>query len=225
MKKWAWIFILCIGMSGIIFGIGKGNEQQEVAENEVNIDYVVRPKVALTFDDGPHPEYTPKLLDALKERGVKATFFLIGKNAKVHPEIVKRIADEGHVIGNHTMNHAEITKMSDADAFFEIDENRKLLEGIVGMPIEYMRPPFGAWQKSLENKVNALPVLWSVDPLDWTTENTEEIVRRVIEEVEDDDIILLHDYYKSSVEAAIRIVDILQAEGYDFVSVDELILG
>ncbi len=225
MKKWLWIFILCIGVSGIIFGIGKGNEQREVAKNEVNIDYVIKPKVALTFDDGPHPEYTPKLLDALKERGVKATFFLIGKNAKVHPEIVKRIADEGHVIGNHTMNHVEITKMADADAFLELDENRKLLEGITGMPVEYMRPPFGAWQKSLENKVNALPVLWSVDPLDWTTENTEEVVRRVIEEVEEDDIILLHDYYESSVEAAIRIVDILQAEGYDFVPIDELILG
>ncbi len=225
MKKWLWIFILCIGVSGIIFGIGKGNEQREVAKNEVNIDYVIKPKVALTFDDGPHPEYTPKLLDALKERGVKATFFLIGKNAKVHPEIVKRIADEGHVIGNHTMNHVEITKMADADAFLELDENRKLLEGITGMPVEYMRPPFGAWQKSLENKVNALPVLWSVDPLDWTTENTEEVVRRVIEEVEEDDIILLHDYYESSVEATIRIVDILQAEGYDFVPIDELILG
>ncbi len=225
MKKWLWIFILCIGVSGIIFGIGKGNEQREVAKNEVNIDYVIKPKVALTFDDGPHPEYTPKLLDALKERGVKATFFLIGKNAKVHPEIVKRIADEGHVIGNHTMNHVEITKMADADAFLELDENRKLLEGITGMPVEYMRPPFGAWQKSLENKVNALPVLWSVDPLDWTTENTEEVVRRVIEEVEEDEIILLHDYYESSVEAAIRIVDILQAEGYDFVPIDELILG
>lgn len=225
MKKWLWIFILCIGVSGIIFGIGKGNEQREVAKNEVNIDYVIKPKVALTFDDGPHPEYTPKLLDALKERGVKATFFLIGKNAKVHPEIVKRIADEGHVIGNHTMNHVEITKMTDADAFLELDENRKLLEGITGMPVEYMRPPFGAWQKSLENKVNAMPVLWSVDPLDWTTENTEEVVRRVIEEVEEDEIILLHDYYESSVEAAIRIVDILQAEGYDFVPIDELILG
>ncbi len=225
MKKWLWIFILCIGVSGIIFGIGKGNEQREVAKNEVNIDYVIKPKVALTFDDGPHPEYTPKLLDALKERGVKATFFLIGKNAKVHPEIVKRIADEGHVIGNHTMNHVEITKMADADAFLELDENRKLLEGITGMPVEYMRPPFGAWQKSLENKVNAMPVLWSVDPLDWTTENTEEVVRRVIEEVEEDEIILLHDYYESSVEAAIRIVDILQAEGYDFVPIDELILG
>ena len=225
MKKWLWIFILCIGVSGIIFGIGKGNEQREVAKNEVNIDYVIKPKVALTFDDGPHPEYTPKLLDALKERGVKATFFLIGKNAKVHPEIVKRIADEGHVIGNHTMNHVEITKMADADAFLELDENRKLLEGITGMPVEYMRPPFGAWQKSLENKVNALPVLWSVDPLDWTTENTDEVVRRVIEEVEEDDIILLHDYYERSVEATIRIVDILQAEGYDFVPIDELILG
>ncbi len=225
MKKWLWIFILCIGVSGIIFGIGKGNEQREVAKNAVNIDYVIKPKVALTFDDGPHPEYTPKLLDALKERGVKATFFLIGKNAKVHPEIVKRIADEGHVIGNHTMNHVEITKMADADAFLELDENRKLLEGITGMPVEYMRPPFGAWQKSLENKVNAMPVLWSVDPLDWTTENTEEVVRRVIEEVEEDEIILLHDYYESSVEAAIRIVDILQAEGYDFVPIDELILG
>ena len=66
MKKWLWIFILCIGVSGIIFGIGKGNEQREVAKNEVNIDYVIKPKVALTFDDGPHPEYTPKLLDALK---------------------------------------------------------------------------------------------------------------------------------------------------------------
>ena len=115
--------------------------------------------------------------------------------------------------------------MADADAFLELDENRKLLEGITGMPVEYMRPPFGAWQKSLENKVNALPVLWSVDPLDWTTENTEEVVRRVIEEVEEDEIILLHDYYESSVEAAIRIVDILQAEGYDFVPIDELILG
>ncbi len=225
MKKWLWIFILCIGVSGIIFGIGKGNEQREGGKNEVSTEDVMKAEGALTFDDGAHAEYSPKRLDAVERRGVKPTFFLIGKNAKVHPEIVKRIADEGHVIGNHTMNHVEITKMADADAFLELDENRKLLEGITGMPVEYMRPPFGAWQKSLENKVNALPVLWSVDPLDWTTENTEEVVRRVIEEVEEDEIILLHDYYESSVEAAIRIVDILQAEGYDFVPIDELILG
>ena len=193
MKKWLWIFILCIGVSGIIFGIGKGNEQREVAKNEVNIDYVIKPKVALTFDDGPHPEYTPKLLDALKERGVKATFFLIGKNAKVHPEIVKRIADEGHVIGNHTMNHVEITKMADADAFLELDENRKLLEGITGMPVEYMRPPFGLWQEELEQELNVMPVMWSVDPLDWTTKNVDEIVNKVVTEAGENDIILLHD--------------------------------
>ena len=87
-----------------------------------------------------------------------------------------------------------------------------------------MRPPFGVWQKKLEQEISVIPVLWSVDPLDWTTENTDEIVNKVVTEVKENDIILLHDCYKSSVDAALRIIDILQKEGYEFVTVDEMIL-
>ena len=88
-----------------------------------------------------------------------------------------------------------------------------------------MRPPFGAWQRKLEREIQMLPVLWTIDPLDWTTENQDEIVNKVVTEAEENDIILLHDCYKSSIEAGLRIVDILQEEGFMFVTVDELLLN
>ena len=88
-----------------------------------------------------------------------------------------------------------------------------------------MRPPFGAWQRKLEQEIQMLPVLWTIDPLDWTTENQDEIVNKVVTEAEENDIILLHDCYKSSIEAGLRIVDILQEEGFMFVTVDELLLN
>ena len=96
---------------------------------------------------------------------------------------------------------------------------------ITGEEVEYMRPPFGAWQRDLELKMPVLPVMWTVDPLDWTTENTDEVVNKVVTEAEENDIILLHDCYKSSVEAALRIIDILQREGFEFVTVEELIMN
>ena len=88
-----------------------------------------------------------------------------------------------------------------------------------------MRPPFGSWQRNLEKKLMIIPVLWTVDPLDWTTENVDEIVNKVVTETKENDIILLHDCYNSSVIAALRIVDLLQAEGYQFVTVDKLLLN
>lgn len=183
-----------------------------------------RPRIAVTFDDGPSSKYTEKLLDGLKERGVKASFFLIGKNAKENPEIVKRIYEEGHLIGNHTYDHVQITQLSEEEAIREIQMTDQVISGITGEHVAYMRPPFGAWQKDLELKMEVLPVMWSVDPLDWTTENVEEIVSKVVTDVEEDDIILLHDCYDSSVDAALRIIDHLQKEGYEFVTVDRLLI-
>ena len=186
---------------------------------------VEAPKIALTFDDGPSAAWTPALLDGLKERGVKATFFLIGENADKNPEIVKRMAEEGHLIGNHTYHHVELTKVSENEARLELADTSAAIVRITGKEPEYMRPPFGAWQRKLEQEIRMLPVLWTIDPLDWTTENQDEIVNKVVTEAEENDIILLHDCYKSSVEAGLRIVDILQEEGFVFVTVDELLLN
>ena len=186
---------------------------------------VEAPKIALTFDDGPSAAWTPVLLDGLKERGVKATFFLIGENSDKNPEIVKRMAEEGHLIGNHTYHHVELTKVSENEARLELADTSAVIVRITGKEPEYMRPPFGAWQRKLEREIQMLPELWTIDPLDWTTENQDEIVNKVVTEAEENDIILLHDCYKSSIEAGLRIVDILQEEGFMFVTVDELLLN
>lgn len=193
-------------------------------EQEEKTESAEKPMLALTFDDGPNPTSTPVLLDGLKKRGVKVTFFVIGSNAKKHPDIVKQEAQDGHIVGNHTYNHVEITKVSEEVARKEIMDTSKLVEEITGQPTQYMRPPFGAWQKELEMELEVMPVLWNVDPLDWTTENEDEIVNKVVTDVKENDIILLHDCYISSVNAALRIVDILQKEGYEFVTVEELII-
>lgn len=183
-----------------------------------------RPKIALTFDDGPNTQWTPVLLDGLKERSVKATFFLIGVNIEKddNAKIVRRMQEEGHLIGNHTYHHVELTKVSDKAALKELANTNELIMEITGQPVEYMRPPFGAWQKTLEEKLHVLPVLWTVDPLDWKTSDVDKVVERVVNDVEENDIILLHDCYESSVEAALKIVDILTEQGYEFVTVDEL---
>lgn len=239
MKKWmqgiGLVYILLL-LGVCVPGVAGGNAQNDIGETL----YLIRsenpkkgtdrkteqPKIALTFDDGPNAQYTPLLLDGLKKRGVKATFFLIGKNIETgnNADIVKREWEEGHLLGNHTYNHVEITRVSNDTAYQEIKATNDLISEITGAPVEYMRPPFGLWQKKLEQRIHVLPVMWTVDPLDWATENEDEIVNKVVTEVEENDIILLHDCYKSSVRAALRIVDLLEAEGYQFVTVDELLV-
>ncbi|MDO4343628.1 MAG: polysaccharide deacetylase family protein [Eubacteriales bacterium] len=181
-------------------------------------------RIALTFDDGPHPIYTETLLEGLKERGVKATFFVVGENIPGHEELISRMAAEGHVIGNHTYDHADISRMSSEKACEELEKTSRLVEEITGNGTAYVRPPFGNWDDSLDGMVTMLAVKWTIDPLDWTTANTAQIVERVVSKASENDIILLHDYYASSVEAALQIVDILKQRGFEFVTVEELLL-
>ncbi len=184
----------------------------------------VKKTAALTFDDGPHPVYTKKLLDGLLERNVKATFFVIGENIPGNEDLIRRMEDEGHLIGNHTYNHVKICDMAKEDACYQVEQTSALVREITGHDTEFVRPPFGAWNPELECSFVMLPVLWDVDPLDWTTSNTPLVVQRIEENTKDQDIILLHDVYESSVDAALQIVDILKKEGFEFVTVDKLIL-
>lgn len=210
---------------GEMFHEKESAEKRETEKEEtVKREKALPPKIALTFDDGPS-RYTEKLLEGLQKRGVKASFFMIGESAERNQDLVRRVKEEGHLIGNHTYHHVDVTKLSDEKAREELKEMDRVIYEILGEHVEYMRPPFGVWQEKLEQEIDVLPVMWTIDPLDWTTKNVEEIVNKVVTQAGENDIILLHDCYESSVDAALRIVDVLKAEGYEFVTVDQLILG
>lgn len=183
-----------------------------------------KPRIAITFDDGPNKTWTPKLLDGLEKRGVKASFFVIGEKAKAYPELIKRMFEDGNVVGNHTFSHVQLTKLSDAEACAEITKTNEVLKSITGVYPQYIRPPFGSWNENLECGITMFPVMWTIDTLDWTTDNTDRIVNKAVSQAKDNSIILLHDNYESSVNAALRIIDELQEKGFEFVTVEELLL-
>jgi len=180
-------------------------------------------KIALTFDDGPHPYYTEQLLDGLKERGVVATFFVTGEHAVLHPEVIKRIHEEGHLIGNHTYSHMQLTSDSREEFKEELVATGEVIEEIIEEEVVYVRPPYGAWDKTLEAELNMIPVLWSIDTLDWCSTDVSRITQSVLKEAEENDIILMHDYYDTTVTAALQIVDELSARGFTFVTVEEIL--
>lgn len=180
-------------------------------------------KIALTFDDGPNAEYTEVLLAGLKERGVPATFFLLGKEVEKSPEIVKQMQEEGHLIGNHSYEHIDLSSLSDAEAILQVDKTNEAIYKVTGEYPEFIRPPFGSWKSNLDYQTSMIEVMWNVDPLDWKTKNTDVVVKRVLKDVKENDIILLHDASESSVEAAFQIIDKLQKEGYTFVTVEKIL--
>ena len=180
--------------------------------------------VALTFDDGPHGTYTSELLDGLKQRGVVASFFVLGEHVEGNEELILRMKEEGHLIGNHTFSHVKLDTLSDSAACDEVKRTCEAIEAVTGEKVEYIRPPYGAYNEELECVINLNKVLWTVDPQDWNTTDTNAIVRHVVNNVKDGDIILLHDIYPSSVAAALRIVDELKARGYIFVTVDDIVI-
>jgi len=210
-----------------------GNMSEELADevtaHELEMSWVYESaeqplkKIALTFDDGPHPRYTEELLDGLKERNVKVTFFVTGEHAALHPDVIKRIHEDGHLIGNHTYSHIQL-KTDNREIFMEeLLETEEVIEEIIGEEVVYVRPPYGSWDKELEKELDMIPVLWTVDTLDWCSQDASSVVWKVINSVEENDIILMHDYYDVTVTAALQIVDALQKEGYTFVTVEEIL--
>ena len=181
-------------------------------------------KVALTFDDGPNPDYTPELLDELKKRGVPATFFVLGAEVEQYPELVRRASEEGHLIGVHSYKHVNLRQLSDQQAVEQVNRTNEAIHAACGQYASYIRPPYGCWKEDLDYEVQMVEVLWDIDPRDWATTSADLVVQRVLQDVEENSIILLHDASESSVRAACMIIDRLQAQGYTFVTVEELLM-
>lgn len=200
-----------------------GDAAQTMGKGTTILEQEDYKKIALTFDDGPHPYYTDQLLDGLKDRGVHATFFVTGEHAALHPDIIKRMQEEGHLIGNHTYSHIQLRSDNREEFKEQLIKTNEIIKEITGEEVEYVRPPYGSWDKKFETELNMFPVLWTVDPLDWCSHNVSCITQKVVEKVEENDIILMHDYYDTTVTAALNIVDELTEEGYTFVTVEEIL--
>ena len=204
---------------------GEAGQSEKIASDMIGQqENSTKKYVALTFDDGPNSKYTKPLLDGLRERGIRASFFLVGECINGKEELVKQMAADGHLIGVHCQTHKDLTKEKLSDAKKELCDTREKIRTVTGTQPEYVRPPYGSWNAKLEEAVDMIPVFWDVDSIDWRLKDTEKVTARVLKDTEDGDIILMHDEFKTSVEAAFRIIDNLTAKGYTFVTVDELMV-
>jgi peptidoglycan/xylan/chitin deacetylase (PgdA/CDA1 family) len=183
--------------------------------------------IAMTFDDGPHPQNTPRLLDILRARNIKATFYVIGRSVNAHPHIVRRTAAEGHEIGNHSQTHRLLTRLGDAELRNEFARCRDAVQRAAGVRMRTMRPPYGGLsqrQRELAHREFGYPtILWSVDPLDWRRPGAGVITSRILAGTRPGGIILAHDLHAQTVDAMPATLDGLLRRGYRFVTVSQLI--
>lgn len=184
-------------------------------------------KVALSFDDGPGT-FTPNVLDALKDKGVKATFFMIGENTDKHPDFVKDVHDAGHEIGNHTWDHPDLTKLSSDSQKDEIQKTNDAINSLVGITPHWLRPPYGNFNDDTESILSDLgmqKILWNVDTRDWSGLSADDIYSRATDELKDGAIILMHDGVNNSSETAKalpRIIDTIKDQGFELVTISNL---
>jgi peptidoglycan/xylan/chitin deacetylase (PgdA/CDA1 family) len=190
----------------------------------VNVD---GPYIAMTFDDGPSPETTPRLLEILKQRNIKVTFFMIGQNAQANPAIVQRILAEGHEIGNHSWTHPQLSKLSDDRVTEEITKTQAAIKNACGYTPVLLRPPYGAitarQKEWIEKQFGLSVIIWSVDPFDWKRPGASVIEQRILAGARPGAIILSHDIHEQTVDAMPATLDALAAKGFKFVTVSQLI--
>lgn len=176
--------------------------------------------VALTFDDGPSAATTGRLLDILAEKGVRATFFVLGSRAEQNPDLLRRQVAE-HEVGSHTMGHVDMTKMSTEAVRADTEQMRGIIEA-AGGKLELVRPPYGSVGVAAREGTGTPLMLWTVDPEDWRVRDAAMVRQRVVGAAFDGAVILMHDIYGSTVEAVGGIIDDLRAQGYEFLTVSEL---
>lgn len=188
--------------------------------------HVDGPYIAITFDDGPHGKQTPRLLKMLKDRGIHATFFVLGQNVAEFPEIVRQIAAEGHEIGSHSWDHPLLTKLSQESVHSQLQRTDDVLQQVLGTKIPLFRPPYGAFTPTQRAWANATYgykiILWDVDSLDWQHRNPAKTQSIIMANTRPGSIILCHDIHSTTVDAMPATLDALLAKGFKFVTVSEL---
>ena len=184
-----------------------------------------RKVIALTFDDGPHQEYTPDILRILKERDVKATFFVVGSMAECYPYLIRAEFRGGHTVGNHTYHHQKLSELTPEEIQQEIKVCDDSIERITGVKAKFFRPSGGNYNGQVVSIAHSLGysmILWSVDPCDIANPGVEEIVNRIMRRASNGGVILLHDGVRQTIDALPAIIEVLKSRGYEFVTIDEL---
>ena len=183
--------------------------------------------IAITFDDGPHPQNTPRLLDMPRARNIKATFYVVGRNVDLYPQVVRRAVAEGHEIGNHSYSHRLFSKMGDSEIRDELNRTRDAIARAAGVQPRTLRPPYGGLLQRQREWVNAEfgypTILWSVDPLDWQRPGTSAVCSRILTKTTAGSIILAHDLHAQTVSAMPATLDGLLQRGFKFVTVSQLL--
>ncbi|BDI29660.1 hypothetical protein CCAX7_17110 [Capsulimonas corticalis] len=185
-----------------------------------------RKQIALTFDDGPHPAYTPQLLKILKDNGVKATFFVVGEQAEKYPDLIKAEVAGGHAVGNHTYDHVSLIKIPQEYVATEIKACGEVLERILGKPVNLFRPPGGVYDRSVAETSEALGykmILWTDDPGDYASPGSNLIETRTLDHVTNGGIILLHDGIQQTIDVLPQMLKYLKSKGYEFVTVEQMV--
>src|ERR1043166_2967797 len=189
--------------------------------------HVDKPYIAMTFDDGPSSSLTPKLLDLLAAHHIKATFFVIGQNVAEHPEIVARAVREGHEIGSHSWSHPNFARMSDEAVRRDLKRTEEAIENATGVRPKLMRPPYGSItsheKKWIHDEFGYQVILWDVDPLDWRRPGSSVVCNRILKETRPGSIVLSHDIHPGTIQAMPSTFEQLQAKGFKFVTVSQLI--
>lgn len=180
-----------------------------------------KPMVALTFDDGPGKR-TDELLDALEEYNAHATFFVLGTNVERYPEEIKKMKKIGCEVGNHSYDHADLSKLKRKGIEKQVDATNDMVKDITGFGVALMRPPYGAISETMKKQLDQPMILWNIDTLDWKTRNAKKTIKSVMKDVKDGDIILLHDIHSETIDAALKLIPKLQEEGYQLVTVSEM---
>jgi peptidoglycan/xylan/chitin deacetylase (PgdA/CDA1 family) len=183
--------------------------------------------VAITYDDGPHPDHTPQLLDMLAARNIRATFFVVGTNAVKYPHLLRRMINEGHEIANHTMNHQDLTTLTNEEVIAEVAGCRDSVVAAATLPTATIRPPYGAVNQSLRDlfmrEFGYPTVLWNVDPRDWDPAvSDQQVIDTILTEADHGEIILCHDIHERTIAVMPTVLDGLLAQGFSFVTVTEL---
>lgn len=199
------------------------------SQTTINGESFETKKIALTFDDGPHPKITKSVLEILKKYDIKATFFVIGKNVDLYPNQLLEIYSSGHEIGNHTESHKNLTTLTEKEIKKELESCHNKVSNLIGYEMKIMRPPGGKIDiktQKIVSKMGYESVLWTIDTHDWSHETTKNIFNNVSNSIQDRDIILFHDYISgkySTVEALNILIPALEKQGYQFVTVSELL--
>ena len=199
-------------------------KEPAISFNSVHVD---GPYIAMTFDDGPSAALTPKLLDLLAARHIKATFFVIGENVAEHPEIVARAAREGHEIANHSWSHPNLGKMSQEGVRSQLQRTDDAIKSAIGKSPTLLRPPYGSItereKRWIHDEFGYDIILWDVDPLDWKRPGPAVVRNRILKETRPGSIVLSHDIHPGTIEAMPSTFDELEAKGFKFVTVSELL--